>query len=411
MSVRNKNIKNFVFRFFRYHQDKLSGKERNSFERELQKDPFAEEAAEGFSLVSEQDAAKDISDLQKLLMKRTSGKRRIIFLQIAASIAVLMIISTVYLYLEKNKSVEKLAENSVPSPELKITIGEPLTEQVNRNITEDKKGTVQKKKTENLAGKQTENEVSENLAPLPKDIASLNLKDDSQRSLKVEPSGVMKPDNKNLVASRAMAQDRSVSSHNVRGTILSSDDNLPIPGVSVIVKGTNLGAITDLAGKFSINLPDTSKVTLVADFIGMERKEFSANPNKPAEIKLDPSLASLSEVVVTGYGIRRRDSDYEEVSPEHSAPQPSVGKSNFNKYVQENLHRPDTLTKGQRVVVVLGFMVRSNGSIDSIRIVRSPGKSFSDEAIRVLKSGPGWNPAKENGVNVEEYVTLRLVFR
>lgn len=411
MSVRNKNIKNFVFRFFRYHQDKLSGKERNSFERELQKDPFAEEAAEGFSLVSEQDAAKDISNLENLLMKRTSGKRRIIFLRIAASIAVLMIISTVYLYLEKNKSVEKLAENSVPSPELKIIMGEPLTEQVNRNITEDKKGTVQKKKTENLAGKQTENEVSENLAPLPKEIASLNLKDDSQRSLKVEPAGVMKPDNKNLVASRAMAQDRSVSSHSVRGTILSSDDNLPIPGVSVIVKGTNLGAITDLAGKFSINLPDTSKVTLVADFIGMERKEFSANPNKPAEIKLDPSLASLSEVVVTGYGIRRRDSDYEEVSPEHSAPQPSVGKSNFNKYVQENLHRPDTLTKGQRVVVVLGFMVRSNGSIDSIRIVRSPGKSFSDEAIRVLKSGPAWNPAKENGVNVEEYVRLRLVFR
>jgi len=61
--------------------------------------------------------------------------------------------------------------------------------------------------------------------------------------------------------------------------------------------------------------------------------------------------------------------------------------------------------------VVLGFLVRRDGSIDSINIVRSPGKLFSDEAIRVLKSGPLWNPAKDKGNTVEEYVRLRLVFR
>ena len=48
MSDRNKNKKSLLADFFRYQKDKLSGKERNSFERELQKDNFAREAAEGY---------------------------------------------------------------------------------------------------------------------------------------------------------------------------------------------------------------------------------------------------------------------------------------------------------------------------------------------------------------------------
>jgi hypothetical protein len=411
MSVRNRNIRSFVSGFFRYHQDRLSGKERNSFERELQKDPFAEEAAEGFSLISEKDAENDISDLQYLLKKRTSGKRRLIFLRIAASIAVLTLISTVYIFLEKNKTTEKLADNSVPPPELKIIMGEPLTEQVSRDVTEKYKEATQDKKTEKSAGKITEPEAVVSSAPPGKEFAGINRKDDSIKTLKVEYARALIAAEKRPAPASAMAQDRSVSSHSIRGKILSSEDNLPLPGVSVVIKGTNTGAITDLAGNFSIKTPDTSRVTLVADYIGMERKEFIANTNKPADIKLDPSLASLSEVVVTGYGIKRDDTDNEEVSPEHSPPQPSVGKSKFNKYVQENLHRPDTLTKGQRVVVILGFLVRSDGSLDSIRIVRSPGRLFSDEAIRVLKSGPAWSPAKDKGNAVEEYVRLRLVFK
>ena len=49
MSDRNKNIISFITDLFRYHRDELSGLERNTFERELQKDPFSEEAAEGFA--------------------------------------------------------------------------------------------------------------------------------------------------------------------------------------------------------------------------------------------------------------------------------------------------------------------------------------------------------------------------
>ena len=78
-------------------------------------------------------------------VKRTSGNRRIIFFRIAASIAVLTIISVVYVFLEKNKSVVKLAENSVRSPELEIIMSQPIKEQPSKNITEDIRKTVQEK--------------------------------------------------------------------------------------------------------------------------------------------------------------------------------------------------------------------------------------------------------------------------
>jgi protein TonB len=63
------------------------------------------------------------------------------------------------------------------------------------------------------------------------------------------------------------------------------------------------------------------------------------------------------------------------------------------------------------VVVIVSFLVQTNGNIDSIRIVKSPGKSFSDEAIRIIKSGPQWKPAENNGKPVEDVVRLRLVFK
>jgi TonB family protein len=63
------------------------------------------------------------------------------------------------------------------------------------------------------------------------------------------------------------------------------------------------------------------------------------------------------------------------------------------------------------VVVVLNFRVDTEGKIDSIRIIRSPNKNFSDEAIRLIKEGPGWKPAEENGKTINDEVRIRIVFR
>jgi TonB family protein len=209
----------------------------------------------------------------------------------------------------------------------------------------------------------------------------------------------------------AMAKTKGSSAYKAQGKIISSEDNLPVAGVSIVVKGEQAGVMTDSSGSFNIDLPDSKSYKLVASFIGMETKEFESKPDTPAVVKLDPSLTALNEIVVTAYGISREESKMQAKEEEYATPQPVGGKSNFDKYIRENLQWPDTTYRDEKVVVVLSFSVLSDGRIDSIKIIRSPGIAFSDEAIRLLRSGPVWKPAEENGKPVEDQVRVRIVFK
>jgi TonB-linked SusC/RagA family outer membrane protein len=102
-----------------------------------------------------------------------------------------------------------------------------------------------------------------------------------------------------FLAGRAFAQERTVS-----GTVTSSEDNSPLPGVNVLVKGTNTGAITDVEGKFKISVPSGSTV-LVLSFVGFMAKEVEIGARTSVEVAMDPDTKQLTEVVVTAQGIVR----------------------------------------------------------------------------------------------------------
>lgn len=88
----------------------------------------------------------------------------------------------------------------------------------------------------------------------------------------------------------------------VRGSVTSADDGEAIVGASVMVVGTNIGANTDIDGRFVItNVPSSAKYVTVA-YVGMATQEVKIAPNM--EIKMKPTL-ELGEVVVTAMGIKR----------------------------------------------------------------------------------------------------------
>ena len=87
------------------------------------------------------------------------------------------------------------------------------------------------------------------------------------------------------------------------GTVKDSN-GLSLPGVSVVVKGTTIGTITDADGRFKITAPSDSK-TLVFSFIGMKAVELPANDQAVLNVKMSPDNIGLDEVVVTGMGITR----------------------------------------------------------------------------------------------------------
>ena len=88
----------------------------------------------------------------------------------------------------------------------------------------------------------------------------------------------------------------------VSGTVTSSEDGSPVIGASIKVVGTNTGTVTDVDGKFSLNVAQGAK--LEVSYIGMVAKTVKAAGNM--KIVLDPDSKSLGEVIVTGYGSAKK---------------------------------------------------------------------------------------------------------
>ncbi|MCB6972178.1 MULTISPECIES: SusC/RagA family TonB-linked outer membrane protein [Butyricimonas] len=95
----------------------------------------------------------------------------------------------------------------------------------------------------------------------------------------------------------------------IKGTVFDESKE-PLPGVTVLIKGTTVGVSTDVNGNFSITIPDTGEQTLIFTFIGMQRQEVACKDDKPLRIvmKLDETQLEEVEVVETGYNrLPRKD--------------------------------------------------------------------------------------------------------
>ena len=90
----------------------------------------------------------------------------------------------------------------------------------------------------------------------------------------------------------------------ITGTVTSKDDGLSIPGASVAVKGTTIGALTDADGRYTLAVPQTAG-TLVFSFIGMKRTEIPIEGRTRIDLAMESDLVGLDEVVVTAVGISR----------------------------------------------------------------------------------------------------------
>ncbi|WP_066632378.1 vWA domain-containing protein [Labilibacter marinus] len=91
----------------------------------------------------------------------------------------------------------------------------------------------------------------------------------------------------------------------ITGIVYDDSDKLPIPGVSVIEKGTSKGAITDMDGKFSITVADENAV-IVVSFIGYQSEEVKVKEASDFKIYLTLDVISLDEVVAIGYGVQKK---------------------------------------------------------------------------------------------------------
>lgn len=103
-------------------------------------------------------------------------------------------------------------------------------------------------------------------------------------------------------ASGAYAQQSTL-----KGKVTAQEDGSPLPGVTVLLKGTTTGTATDQNGNFSLAVPNNAN-TLVVSFIGYKTQEIPINGKTQVNVALAPDAASLQEVQVVAYGEQKKES-------------------------------------------------------------------------------------------------------
>ena len=172
----------------------------------------------------------------------------------------------------------------------------------------------------------------------------------------------------------------------VTGLVVAQEDGQPVVGASILVKGTNVGTISDLDGKFTLSSVPGSAKTLVVSYIGMKTAEVAIKPNLKVVLVSDAKV--VSEVVVTAMGLSRE-------------------KKSLGYAVQEV--KSDELTKvGQMNVAnslngkIAGVQISAAGGAigSSSRIVIRGNSSFgSNEPLIVVDGVPVANDQYSNNIN------------
>ena len=93
----------------------------------------------------------------------------------------------------------------------------------------------------------------------------------------------------------------------ITGTVISYEDNLPLPGTTVTIQNTTIGTQTDLDGKYKIEV-NTPNAVLVFTFIGMKEQKITIGISNTYNVVMKPDVVGIEEVVVTvPYGVQKRE--------------------------------------------------------------------------------------------------------
>ena len=212
----------------------------------------------------------------------------------------------------------------------------------------------------------------------------------------------------------------------IKGKVVEAATGSPLPGVSVIWKGHTSGAVTDLNGDFILELPDRNP-ELVYSFVGF--KSASSRGAGPHHIEMEHGTISIemegvssSDEAIEQELHRQKDeqmkqsvleqewSDKGEVFwvVEDIAHYPG-GRPALKRYLEDNIRYPDDAREGKTEVLVQ-FTVKTDGSVDDVKVQKAGDRKMDEEAIRLVSEMPDWIPAKQRDKPVSSQYIVPVVF-
>ncbi len=407
---------------------KLPERTRNRVERHLLDCDFCSEAVEGYT--GQPDpvfAARHLDDIRQRLDKRVRRFRFVLPFgmqpyAVAASV-ILLVTCTLAVWLthfywtnespdpqlaqNSRPTAQKHAPASQPAPPAEETLAAtPQTDMVAADAPTEKtknSGSISPTADTELYSENTNirskaAEVQQPVPALDNETYTASVDDKGMRGM---PRVGNEPEAREDLTGSKQVTARGIS-RVVRGKVTDATTGAPLPGVNIAIKGTDTRTLSDARGNFSVEVPAGSP-SLVFNLIGMTTEEQDVRTADFLRVQLEPDAQALNEVVVIGYG--------EAGKPTGNAGSvtPVGGLDEFNRYLKENLRRPDTTRR--EAVVNLECVVQADGSLSDFVIRKSAGEVYDREAIRVLKEGPRWQPARKRGKAVPKKVTLRIPFK
>ncbi len=111
----------------------------------------------------------------------------------------------------------------------------------------------------------------------------------------------------NMIIIKEAPLNQQKEARTIKGRV-TDNKKTPLLGVTVLIKGTSIGVVTDTVGMYKITLPDQKDITLLFSFIGMVSKEVNVVNQKEINVVLEEDVEKLDEVVVTGYSNIKKSS-------------------------------------------------------------------------------------------------------
>ncbi len=174
------------------------------------------------------------------------------------------------------------------------------------------------------------------------------------------------------IESAAVQDDRRV----ITGQVMDGEDNLPMPGVSVYIKGTTIGTITDLEGNYSLRIPSDARI-LVFSLMGMDTIEEEIAGRDIINAWLFTAQIGLDEVVVVGYGTQLRREMTGAISSIQSEDLAMIPSHTF-----------ESALAGQAAGVFVGQNSGRLGEAFTIRIRGASSVSASNQPLYVIDGMP-----------------------
>lgn len=406
----------------RYLNGSMNAHEMHNIEKAALNDPLLADAIDGYKNANQTLTAKHLNEINSLLQNKKEGivtrlqpaKKQWWQWFAAASLIGLLAFSAWFFLQKKNDEkshiVQAASEKTVASstkPDSTLSaIEEKKVEQ-----SSEKKESVKIKKQD------IKNDFEEPKITMPQNDVAASLL--PEKNYQTEIAKAEAPvDSKELALPQAQENKpimiRGISSANKNdnaksffsGTVTDQNNN-PVPAASIVISGTNRGTSSDAEGNFAIaKLTGDSIKNVSISAVGYEPQVATLLAGKVAGISLEKANANLNEVVVVGYGSRKKSTAIgavpnakPKIQVSTIGPYPEGGW----QYLYETLYKNLNIDKQKANKTLHITFNIEKGRATEFKVVQSPDSVIANRAIQIIQNGPKWKnyqPVKNSEIKI-----------